>query len=71
MNLTRRQRAIVTLLQRGMTQQQIYQYYIDKNKKHCSLSTIEKELYKIRKAYGAKTMFHLGYLVHQYKSNNI
>jgi len=52
-----KQDEIFHLLCSGYTQPEIAK------KIGCSLSTVEKVLKALRKEYGAKTMFHLGYLL--------
>lgn len=55
---------IIELLKKGYTQKEISDELIKHNLKPNSLSSVEKHLKRIRKEYGAKTMFHLGYILY-------
>lgn len=54
---------IIELLKVGLTQQEISNEFAKNDIVPNSVSAIEKELKKVRKEYGAKTQFHLGYLL--------
>lgn len=54
---------IIELLKEGLTQQEIAKELAKKESQPNSISSVEKEMRKIRKEYGAKTQFHLGYLL--------
>lgn len=54
---------LIKLLKKGLTQQEISKELEKRGVVPNSVSSIEKELKKIRKEFGAKTHFHLGYLL--------
>ncbi|MBD3906751.1 MULTISPECIES: helix-turn-helix domain-containing protein [Chryseobacterium] len=56
---------ILNLLKKGMNQKEISEQLVKLEIKPNSLSTVEKYLSVMRKEYGAKTMFHLGYILYQ------
>lgn len=57
------QNHVIMLLKIGLTQKEISEELKKNNIKPNGLSSIEKEVKKIRTKYGAKTLVHLGYLL--------
>jgi len=53
------QKIIVKKMAEGYTQLEVSEYLIRRNISPNSLSTIEKELVKLKKEYGALTLIHL------------
>lgn len=58
---------VISHLKEGLTQKEISIKLKSYGYKYCSLSSIEKELKFIRDFYGAKTMFHLGFILSKRK----
>lgn len=56
---------IITCLKEGLTQKEISLKLIELEIKPNSLSSVEKYLNALKKDYGAKTLFHLGYIIFQ------
>lgn len=54
---------IIKYLKEGYTQKEISKILKSLGHKRGSLSSIEKELKFLRGFYGAKTMFHLGFIL--------
>lgn len=54
---------IIQFLKDGLTQLEISRKLKEENIKPNSLSSVEKKLKYIRESYGAKTLFHLGYIL--------
>lgn len=57
------QNHVIMLLKIGLTQKEISEELKKNGIEPNGLSSIEKEVKKIRNKYGAKTLFHLGYLL--------
>lgn len=54
---------LIRHLSEGLNQLQIAQKFKNENRQPNSLSSIEKEIYKLKKEYNAKTMFELGFKI--------
>ncbi|WP_312208303.1 hypothetical protein [Empedobacter sp.] len=54
---------LIKHLSEGLNQIQIAQIFKNENYKPNSLSSIEKEIYKLKEEYNAKTMFELGFKI--------
>ncbi|RNL90316.1 hypothetical protein ED312_06495 [Sinomicrobium pectinilyticum] len=57
--MNRLQKIIIKKMAHGYTQPEVAQYLKKREITPNSLSIIEKELQKLKKAYGAQTMVHL------------
>ncbi|WP_268225145.1 hypothetical protein [Sinomicrobium oceani] len=57
--MNRIQKIIIRKMAAGYTQPEVAQYLEKRKITPCSLSTIEKELLKLKKEYGAQTMVQL------------
>lgn len=57
------QNYVIMLLKIGLTQKEISEELKKNNIEPNGLSSIEKEVRKIRIKYGAKTLVHLGYML--------
>lgn len=56
---------IIKSLKEGLNQKEISLKLMELDLKPNSLSSVEKYLNAIKKEYGAKTMFHLGYILYE------
>ncbi|MDF2931195.1 MAG: hypothetical protein K0R36_526 [Chryseobacterium sp.] len=54
---------IIQFLKDGLTQLEISIKLQEENIRPNSLSSVEKKIKNIRESYGAKTLFHLGYIL--------
>ncbi|MEG0929639.1 hypothetical protein [Algoriella sp.] len=54
---------LIKYLSKGLNQLEIAEALKKENFKSNSLSSIEKEINKLKKEYNAKTMFELGYII--------
>ncbi|WCM42420.1 hypothetical protein MG290_01755 [Flavobacterium sp. CBA20B-1] len=61
---------VIMLLKIGLTQKEISEELKKNNIEPNGLSSIEKEVRKIRIKYGAKTLVHLGYLLAKEEENH-
>lgn len=61
---------LITYLKQGLTQQEIAQILQIQEIKPNSVSSVEKKLKKIREEYGAKTLFHLGFIIASENKNH-
>lgn len=61
---------IIKYLKEGLNQKEISLKLIELDLKPNSLSSVEKYLNNMKKEYGAKTMFHLGYILYQLDFKN-
>lgn len=59
---------IIKSLKEGLNQKEISLKLMELELKPNSLSSVEKYLNAIKKEYGAKTMFHLGYILYELDS---
>lgn len=57
------QNKIIELLKQGYSLPEISEYLKNNNFETNSLSSIEKYVFKLKKEYKAKTMFHLAFLM--------
>ena len=60
---------IIEYLKKGYNQAEIAIKLQEQEIKPNSLSSVEKKLKTIREFYGAKTLFHLGYIIALEKEN--
>jgi len=61
---------ILKYLQNGLSQSEIADKLKEIEIKPNSISSVEKKLKTIREAYGAKTLFHLGFVIASENKNN-
>ena len=57
--MTRIQKIIIRKMAQGYTQAEVSDYLKNRDIRPCSLSTIEKELKKLKKEFKAQTIIHL------------